>query len=157
SWMGCTWAGIVRLGWGGASPSRSAPVAPEPKSGQLVRSPSPPALTCRLRSEAGIARRPAGFGDKAPGPAATAREPRSDSCPVISLFSRASESLGVVRSGVWSAEVLVPFDPAAAPRRVSVRDAALTGRFGSIAPLIGVHGVDPVLFFGERMLRLDGS
>ncbi len=156
--IGCTWGdGIVRLGWGGPPPATAKPVEPvAPARSRLVRAPATPRLTCRFEADAGASPKR--------GPRRGA--PVRDAPPPVTLRTRPSTRLGVLRGGALEVDVLAPFQPDAAPRHLTLREkrgaeaggAALGEPMGAVAPLLTASGaVDLVAFADKRRLRLAGA
>ena len=151
--VGCTLddAGLVRLGWGGPPPRDPPPPPPDPAPARR-HAPEPPLLRCRIEgpidptAASGPASPRGGGGGRAPADA-----------PLVTVRTRNASPLGALRDGVWTAAVAPPFAPAAAPRRLTVRGAALQNVTGSVAPILRQPGragsVDLMLLLGRKWTR----
>lgn len=147
--IGCALGGgIVRLGWGGAlsAPAAlSALMAPEASRSPAASWPPPlvlPSLSCRLTSAL-------------PAPARD-RSDRSASAEPITLRTRGLRAIGTIASGRWSADVLLPFSPAARPRRIHLDVGSAASVGGSTAPLFPAQGT-PRASAVELLLAGDGA
>lgn len=181
--LGCALGnGLVRVGWGSPPPRHLPPPPLTPAKNPRPREVDAPVLRCQLVSpapwiDAPDARpaKPAAPGKPAkptkpststkpakvaapakpaPPPAKATRAP----APVVSLRV-SSPTVGEVHDHTWSAEVMLPFQPAAALRRLSARDPSLNGAKGSAVPLLLAGGrdlVDLLLLFEGRRARATG-
>jgi len=145
--VGCALrGGLVRLGWGGPHPVSASEIALTAAVGPRFHEPDSLGLTCRLDPARGR-----------PGPRATP-EP-------IALRTLAT-TLGTLHDHAWTGEVLPPFQPGAAPRRLGVTDHAINGRVGWLTPILGGASgsprpgagafVDLLLVVDKHRLRADG-
>jgi len=123
---------------------RPAPAKPAPPPMKPAKPAPPPAKPAKSTKPAKVAPPPA---KPAPPPAKATSAP----APVVSLRV-SSPTVGEVHDHTWSAEVMVPFQPAAALRRLSARDPSLTGAKGSAVPLLLARGRDPV----DLLLLVEG-
>lgn len=184
--VGCAFpSGVVRLGWSGPSaPGELSPrAAPEftPAANPLIRGPSPLVVSCRLDAAFAPWSRAPGSGDARPpmprgGPASLRPAPKPSAAPStkparaggaraldtfgavppVTLRLGSASPVGALDGHTWSGEVSFPFQPAAAPRRLSVNDPALNAAVGSVVPLLERAprgGVDLLLVVDHRRLR----
>ncbi|MCC6555396.1 MAG: hypothetical protein IT372_20740, partial [Polyangiaceae bacterium] len=127
--------GLVRLGWGGPAPA-PPDVTPPP-----APSPAPPApglhVTCRLEAD------PRTWPPPPPPPSPL---------PLVTVHTRPGASLGASRDGAWTTDALPPFDPAARPRRLAIRDRAPAGTSSAALPVLTASGAgaDLLLVFDVR-------
>jgi hypothetical protein len=134
--IGCTWgAGIVRLGWGGARPASAAETSDMP-------------LTSRPQARVNLACRFDG-----PPPWASAGV-RGTETPLVGLLV-AGPKLGEQREESWTGDVLAPFDPASAPRKLPVTEA-LRASAAEVVPVLGLGAraeVDALVVIDKRRAR----
>jgi hypothetical protein len=144
---GCAWGtGVVRLGWGSPPPGAAAALALAPALDPKPRDPGPIALRCRL--------------DEASAPWPTSPPGRAAKSPPPIALRLAPGTLGEVHGHAFRGEVMPPFQPSAALRHLSARDATLDSNQGAAIPLLGDGprgGVDLLLMLGDRMLRAGGG
>lgn len=121
--LGCTWGGaVVRVGWNSPAP-RVEP--PSSQGGALAEVPARRPLVLRCTFDA---------------------EPWSTSPHGQALIGlRLSQSaLGELRDHTWTGQVLTPFQPAAAARRLSMSDPGLRRSSGQVFPVLTNGAREPV-------------
>ncbi len=135
--IGCAVSpGLVRLGWGSPRPVPQPDLALTAAAGPRLHEPDPLALTCHLDDIPGRVR------SRAPVPIALATFPTT---------------LGTLAGHTWTGDVLPPFQPAAAPRHLSVTDG-LDATRGWVAPILGTGApINLLLVVGGRRLRAGGG
>jgi hypothetical protein len=164
-------AGLVRAGWGSAEPAE--PVEPKvlPAANPKPPAPAQPVLRCRLEGPAPWVGEPAPKAAKpAPKPppkpakpAPKGAKPKPSEPPAgppkpiaLPLSYPADGTLGALREHAWSGEIVPPFDPAGAVRKVDATDRAVTSAQGFVVPVITADArrpVDLAIFLGARRLR----
>lgn len=167
--LGCAFGnGVVRIGWGGPSPTPAPELTLAPAASPRPHAPGAPTLRCRLEGEppwpvkktgAKASSAPSAAKEKRKKASERAKEKHAEPAPLPVSLRVATPFLGELRDHAWSVEVVPPFSPAGALRRVSATDRALSTPKGSVVPLLARGGRDPVdllLLVGDRRARAGG-
>lgn len=150
--LGCTiGSGLIRLGWG--SPLPPPPTPPSSDTPPSFSSGPPP-------REEGIRLRCHVEGDVEPWKLSSRDERRAASGKQaqqpLTILNTASGAMGSLVANTWTADILAPFQPSGAFKKVSIKDTRLTAVTGFIAPILSDnrHPIELLAIASKMRLRL---